>query len=133
MCRQPSMPIAPPITVPSVQNAMVRTPFTVPAAGVCAQESKPGVLEAVQVVKHDNVSVIRINASEPIADRLNRRNDQIEVNLENVAAAPAAIRYDKAAFPEIRDMQVESGSSNASASSRITDGIVRQGLAKPTA
>src|SRR3954453_6334412 len=32
MWAQPSTPMAPPITVPSVQNAMVRTPLTVPPA-----------------------------------------------------------------------------------------------------
>src|ERR1700761_3916704 len=32
MCVQPSSPMAPPITVPSVANAIVRTPLTVPPA-----------------------------------------------------------------------------------------------------
>src|ERR1700759_1522926 len=40
MCVQPSMPMAPPITVPSVQNAMVRTPFTVPAAESTPERSR---------------------------------------------------------------------------------------------
>src|SRR5271156_4337883 len=40
MCRQPSMPIAPPITVPSVQNAMVRTPLTVPEADSTPERSR---------------------------------------------------------------------------------------------
>src|SRR6516162_6375236 len=40
MCVQPSMPMAPPITVPSVQNAMVRTPFTVPAAASTPERSR---------------------------------------------------------------------------------------------
>ena len=40
MCVQPSMPMAPPITVPSVQNAMVRRPFTVPAAASTPERSR---------------------------------------------------------------------------------------------
>ena len=40
MWRQPSTPIAPPITVPSVQNAMVRTPLTVPAAASTPERSR---------------------------------------------------------------------------------------------
>src|SRR6202453_538699 len=40
MCVQPSRPMAPPITVPSVQNAMVRTPFTVPAAESTPERSR---------------------------------------------------------------------------------------------
>src|SRR5882757_10520074 len=40
MCLQPSMPIAPPITVPSVQNATVRTPLTVPAAASTPERSR---------------------------------------------------------------------------------------------
>jgi hypothetical protein len=40
MWRHPSMPIAPPMTVPSVQNAMVRTPLTVPAAASTPERSR---------------------------------------------------------------------------------------------
>ena len=40
MWAQPSTPIAPPITVPSVQNAMVRTPLTVPAAASTPERSR---------------------------------------------------------------------------------------------
>src|SRR5271157_151997 len=40
MCVQPSIPMAPPITVPSVQNAMVRRPFTVPAAESTPERSR---------------------------------------------------------------------------------------------
>src|ERR1700730_5274720 len=40
MCVQPSRPMAPPITVPSVQNAMVRRPFTVPAAASTPERSR---------------------------------------------------------------------------------------------
>ena len=40
MCLQPSTPMAPPITVPSVQNAMVRSPLTVPAAASTPERSR---------------------------------------------------------------------------------------------
>ena len=40
MWAQPSTPIAPPMTVPSVQNAMVRTPLTVPAAARTPDRSR---------------------------------------------------------------------------------------------
>src|SRR6201996_1789500 len=40
MCCHPSMPIAPPITVPSVQKAMVRRPLTVPAAASTPERSR---------------------------------------------------------------------------------------------
>ncbi|COV25846.1 Uncharacterised protein [Mycobacterium tuberculosis] len=40
MCVHPSTPMAPPITVPSVQNAMVRTPLTVPAAASTPERSR---------------------------------------------------------------------------------------------
>src|SRR5258708_15171946 len=40
MCAQPSVPMAPPITVPSVQNAMVRRPFTVPVAASTPERSR---------------------------------------------------------------------------------------------
>src|ERR1700748_1963752 len=40
MWAQPSTPMAPPITVPSVQNAMVRTPLTVPAAASTPERSR---------------------------------------------------------------------------------------------
>src|SRR5690349_3374349 len=40
MCLQPSTPIAPPMTVPSVQKAMVRTPLTVPAAASTPERSR---------------------------------------------------------------------------------------------
>src|SRR5690348_990259 len=40
MCAQPSTPMAPPITVPSVQNAIVRTPLTVPAAASTPERSR---------------------------------------------------------------------------------------------
>src|ERR1700761_2497211 len=40
MCVQPSSPIAPPITVPSVAKAMVRTPFTVPPAASTPERSR---------------------------------------------------------------------------------------------
>src|ERR1700754_2870129 len=40
MCAQPSTPIAPPMTVPSVQNATVRTPLTVPAAASTPDRSR---------------------------------------------------------------------------------------------
>ena len=40
MCWQPSTPMAPPITVPSVQNAMVRTPLTVPDAAKTPEPSR---------------------------------------------------------------------------------------------
>src|SRR5690349_11018772 len=40
MWAQPSTPIAPPITVPSVQNATVRTPLTVPAAASTPERSR---------------------------------------------------------------------------------------------
>src|ERR1700754_3765819 len=40
MWAQPSTPIAPPITVPSVQNAMVRRPLTVPDAASTPERSR---------------------------------------------------------------------------------------------
>src|SRR4029079_3318772 len=40
MWAQPSTPMAPPITVPSVQNAMVRTPLTVPPAASTPERSR---------------------------------------------------------------------------------------------
>src|ERR1700730_241765 len=40
MCVQPSSPMAPPITVPSVANAMVRTPLTVPPAASTPERSR---------------------------------------------------------------------------------------------
>src|SRR6478735_666553 len=40
MWAQPSVPMAPPITVPSVQKAMVRTPLTVPAAASTPERSR---------------------------------------------------------------------------------------------
>src|SRR6478752_5368589 len=40
MWRHPSTPMAPPMTVPSVQNAMVRTPLTVPAAANTPERSR---------------------------------------------------------------------------------------------
>src|ERR1700749_1547405 len=40
MCVQPSSPMAPPITVPSVANAMVRKPLTVPPAASTPDRSR---------------------------------------------------------------------------------------------
>src|ERR1700761_315383 len=40
MCVQPSRPMAPPITVPSVAKAMVRTPLTVPPAASTPERSR---------------------------------------------------------------------------------------------
>ncbi|SHW57048.1 Uncharacterised protein [Mycobacteroides abscessus subsp. abscessus] len=40
MWRQPSTPMAPPMTVPSVQKAMVLTPLTVPAAASTPERSR---------------------------------------------------------------------------------------------
>src|ERR1700759_3763409 len=40
MCVQPSSPMAPPITVPSVANAMVRKPLTVPPAASTPERSR---------------------------------------------------------------------------------------------
>ena len=61
MCAQPSTPMAPPMTVPSVQNAMVRTPLTVPAA---AQHAG-----AVALVQQLNAAVVeeRAQAQQRIA------------------------------------------------------------------
>jgi hypothetical protein len=40
MCRQPSTPIAPPMTVASVQNAIAGLPLTVPRAASTPEESR---------------------------------------------------------------------------------------------
>src|ERR1700759_5731492 len=40
MCVHPSSPMAPPITVPSVANAMVRKPLTVPPAASTPERSR---------------------------------------------------------------------------------------------
>src|SRR6185295_6513564 len=48
MWAQPSTPIAPPITVPSVQKAMVRTPLTVPPAASTPERSRSCSSSTVQ-------------------------------------------------------------------------------------
>lgn len=67
-----------------------------------------GQLSNVIVGKRDGKTTIRLTTSTPIVHRLTRNNDNVKIELLNIAAQPQSVKYLKSAFPELQSVRLDS-------------------------
>lgn len=77
-----------------------------------AENQNIGFVRDIILSRKDESSVIRINTSSPMVRRIQRRDNQIEIELANIAAKPSFVAYDKQEFSEIQEIRLSPLNAN---------------------
>ncbi len=65
-----------------------------------------GTLDKITIDEEGGATVIRLSASSPLIHRMSKKNDEIRIDLLNIAARPGVVSYDQKAFEHIEALSV---------------------------